>query len=188
MDEKRRLLEILYERSFRFDPECGFTLASGEKSDLYVDCKKTVLSAEGMELTGKALFEKIKGKEVDAIGGLTLGADPLAYACAMISNQAGSPLDVFIVRKEPKKHGTQRWVEGTVKEGARVVVVDDVVTTGGSTIKAIERARETGFEVLLVLALVDREEGGRENVERLCPFDSIFTRSDLLSLRAEKEG
>ena len=184
----KKLLKILYEKSFRFDPERGFTLASGKKSDLYVDSKKTVLSSVGMVLTGRAFFELIKDSDVSAVGGLTLGADPIAYATAMISNLAGAPLDVFIVRKEPKEHGTRRPIEGSVEEGARVIVIDDVVTTGGSTIKAIESAKEAGFVVVGAVALVDREEGGKENVEKYCPLRSVFTRTDLLKIHKERSG
>ena len=181
-----KLLNILFEKSFRYDPDKGFLLSSGAKSDMYVDAKKTVLSAEGMVLTGKLLFERIKNDSIDGIGGLTLGADPLAYATALVSNMEGKPLNVFIVRKEPKKHGTEQWIEGPLKPGARVVVVDDVVTTGASTIKAVEKAKAAGFKVVKALVLLDREEGGRQNVEKYCAFESLFTRKDLLDLRAKK--
>jgi orotate phosphoribosyltransferase len=181
MNDNARLLEILKAKSFRYDPDFGFTLASGKKSDIYVDVKKTVLSPEGMTLTGHAIYEKIKALKLDGIGGLTLGADPIAYAGAMVSTQAGAGIEVFIVRKEAKKHGTQAKIEGNLKAGARVVVIDDVVTTGGSTIVAIERAKEAGFIVELALAVVDREEGGRENVEAHCPFQALFTRTELLA-------
>ncbi len=179
---REKLLEILCRRSFRYDPREGFLLSSGRRSDVYIDVKKTVLSYEGIVPTGRTLFERIRDEDVDGIGGLTLGADPLAYSAALISNLEGRPLDVFVVRKEPKKHGTQRWIEGSLKEGSRVVVVDDVVTTGASTIKAIERAREAGFVVEKALVLVDREEGGRENIERYCRFESIFTKKELIEV------
>ncbi|HZX36190.1 MAG TPA: orotate phosphoribosyltransferase [Thermodesulfobacteriota bacterium] len=181
-----KLLNILFEKSFRYDPDKGFLLSSGAKSDMYVDAKKTVLSAEGMVLTGRLLFERIKNDSIDGIGGLTLGADPLAYAAALVSNMEGKPLNVFIVRKEPKKHGTEQWIEGPLKPGARVVIVDDVVTTGASTIKAVEKAIKAGFKVVKALVLLDREEGGRQNVEKHCAFESLFTRKDLLDLRAKK--
>ena len=104
---------------------------------------------------------------------------------ALVSNMNGKPLEAFVIRKETKKHGTRRWLEGNLAEGARVVIIDDVITTGGSTIKAIERAEEAGLEVALVLALVDREEGGRENIAKVCsaPFKAVFTKSDLLELQ-----
>lgn len=183
-DYKIHLLETLYVRSFKYDPEGGFTLASGKKSDIYIDVKKTALSAEGMELVGYACFQELKLAPIDGVGGLTLGADPIAYATALVSTQNGRPLDVFIVRKEPKKHGTMQWIETNLAPGANVVVIEDVVTTGGSTITAVQRAREAGLNVIGVLAVIDREEGGRENIEReaKCKFKSLFTKTDLLEM------
>ena len=188
-DYKQHLLEILLVRSFRYDPDKGFTLASGEKSDVYIDVKKTALSPEGMQLIGYACYQEIKLAPVDAIGGLTLGADPIAYATAMVANQYCKPVDVFIVRKEPKAHGTQQWIEGNLKPGANVVILEDVLTTGGSTIKAIKRAEEAGYNVIGVLALVDREEGGVGNVlkECNCKVRSVFKKSELLELYKKDE-
>jgi orotate phosphoribosyltransferase len=182
---REKLLKMIFEKSFCFDPDFGFQLASGTKSDVYIDIKKTVLSSEGMELVGRVVFDEIKELDIDGAGGLTLGADPIAYALALVSNMNGKPLEAFVIRKETKKHGTRKWLEGNLAEGARVVIIDDVITTGGSTIKAIERAEEAGLEVALVLALVDREEGGRENIGKICsaPFKSVFTKSDLLELQ-----
>lgn len=182
---REKLLKIIFENSFCFDAEFGFKLASGAKSDVYIDIKKTVLSSEGMELVGRVVFDVIKDLEIDGVGGLTLGADPIAYATALVSNMSGKPLEAFVIRKEPKKHGTQRWLEGNLKEGARVVIIEDVATTGASTVKAIERAQEAGLEVVLILALVDREEGGRENINKACssPFKAVFTKSDLMELQ-----
>ncbi len=180
------LLYILYEKSFRYDPECGFVLSSGKKSDIYIDAKKTLLTPRGLLLTGRVFFERLKDEPIEGIGGLTMGADPIAYATSLVSTVEGKPLGVFIVRKEPKKHGTKRSVESALPEGAPVVVVDDVVTTGASTIKAIERAREEGLNVVGALALVDREEGGRENIEKHCPFDAIFKRKDFIELWKKK--
>lgn len=187
-DYKKELLEILYTKSFKYDAESGFLLTSGKKSDVYIDVKKTVLSSEAMELVGFTFFNMLKMAPVDAIGGLTLGADPLAYAAGMYCTLHGKYLDVFIIRKEPKKHGTSQWIEGNVQAGADVVIVEDVVTTGGSTIKAIERAREAGFNVKAVIAFVDREEGGKENIETNAKvrFDSVFTKTDLLELHKER--
>jgi len=186
---KKDLLEILYARSFQYDPDFGFTLASGKKSDVYIDVKKTALSSEAMEMIGFAFFQELKLEPVDAVGGLTLGADPIAYATALISTINGKFLDVFIVRKEPKAHGTQRWVEGNIRPDAWGVVVEDVVTTGESTLKAIERAREAGFQVRKVIALIDREEGGAERIEQegKVKFYSIFTKSDLLEVKERME-
>ena len=121
-----KLLKILFEKSFKYDPDFGFTLASGAKSDIYVDVKRTVLSSEGIDLIGEAMYEKLKDIEFDGIGGLTLGADPISYSTALICKQKGKPVEVYIVRKEPKKHGTARPIEGNLTEGAKVVVVDDV--------------------------------------------------------------
>lgn len=190
-DYKKRLLEILYEKSFRYDPAGGFRLASGRKSHVYIDSKKTVLSAEAMVLVGRNFFEMIKDIQgLEGIGGLTLGADPIAYATAFYSNMHKKPLSVFIVRKEIKAHGTKRAVEGDLGRGARVVIVDDVVTTGASTIKAIESALEEGFEIKKVVALVDREEGGRENIQKRieCPFEALFKKSDLMRLHRQRAG
>ncbi|MEK6790684.1 MAG: orotate phosphoribosyltransferase [Deltaproteobacteria bacterium] len=186
---KMHLLEVLCARSFMHDPQSGFTLTSGAKSDVYIDVKKTAMSAEGMQLIGYAMFQELKLEPVDAVGGLTLGADPIAYATALVSTINGKALDAFIVRKEPKKHGTMKWVEGNMKKGAWVVIVDDVVTTGGSTILAIERAREEGLQVRRVIALVDREEGAKENIESKtrCKFESLFTKTDLMEMHKKMQ-
>lgn len=183
-DTNKELLNILFEKSFRYDPSFGFKLASGTKSDIYVDVKKTVLSPEGMELMGEAMYEKLKDLDFDGIGGLTLGADPISYSTGLICKQKGKPVEVYVVRKQVKDHGTGQSIEGNLTEGAKVVVVDDVVTTGGSTIQAIERVKEAGFEIVAVVSVVDRQEGGRENIKEACGIDlmSLFTRDDLISL------
>lgn len=185
---KKELLEILYIRSFRFDPEKGFKLTSGAMSDVYIDVKKTALSSEAMELIGSTFFNILKMQPVDAIGGMTLGADPLAYAAAMFCTLHGKYMDAFVIRKEPKKHGTEVWVEGNIRPDASVVIVEDVVTTGGSTIKAVERARAAGLDVRAVIALVDREEGGREKIEEATklPFVAVYTKTDFLELHKER--
>ncbi|MBI5971093.1 MAG: orotate phosphoribosyltransferase [Deltaproteobacteria bacterium] len=178
------LLETLYTRSFMFDAQKGFTLSSGAKTDVYIDAKKTVLSAEGMELTGYAFYQMLKLEPIDGIGGLTLGADPIAYATALVATMNGKSLDAFVVRKEAKAHGTQKWIEGNLKDGAWVAIVDDVVTTGASTILAIERARETGFQIRRVIALVDREEGAKENIlaKTKCKLESLYTKTDFVEM------
>lgn len=183
-DYKKELLDILYARSFKYDPDNGFTLTSGKKSDVYIDVKKTAMSAEAMELIGFTYFRELKLEPIDAIGGMTLGADPIAYAAALVSTMNGKYLDAFVIRKEPKKHGTMQWIEGNVKEGSWVCIVEDVVTTGESTIKAVERAREAGLQVRRVLALVDREEGGAESIQQKAKvrFDAIFTKTQLMDL------
>jgi orotate phosphoribosyltransferase len=181
-DYKRDLLEVLYTRSFMYDPDKKFKLASGVESDVYIDAKKTALNSMGMELVGFAIFQELKNDPVDAVGGLTLGADAVAYSTALIGTMRNKMLDAFVVRKEPKSHGTQKWIEGDLRKDAWAIVIEDVVTTGSSAITAVERLREAGVTVNKVIALIDREEGGRENIEKKtnCKFVSIFTKSDLL--------
>jgi orotate phosphoribosyltransferase len=176
---RARLLTLLKELSYA---QREVTLASGKKSDFYIDCKQTMLTSEGHFLVGMlttALIER-EAPDARAAGGLTMGADPIASAVATWSFLAGRPLDAFYVRKEPKGHGTQAWIEGDrrVVPGTKVVVLEDVCTTGGSALKAIERARIHGLEVRRVIALVDRDEGGREAIEREAPFSSLFVRGD----------
>jgi orotate phosphoribosyltransferase len=137
-------------------------------------------SAAGLALIGEIFFDLVKDLEVRAIGGLTLGADPIAHAAALTSYLQGKPINAFTVRKEAKGHGTGGLVVGDVKPGDRVVIVEDVITTGGSTLKAVAAARDFGLEVVQVLILVDREEGGREAVAREVPrVDAVFRLSDL---------
>ena len=165
---KKRLMEIVLERTFRFSEKPVFKLASGSTSSYYFNCKPTTLNPEGMYLVGSLMYDLIKSRKswkVKGIGGLTLGADPISNAIAHTSYLKGDPLESFVVRKEPKKHGTMLWVEGNVREGDKVIIVEDVVTTGGSTIKAIDRARKCGLKVLGVVVLIDRQEGGREAIE-----------------------
>jgi len=159
------------------------TLASGRKSSFYVDCKQAVLTAEGHFLVGWLINRVLAARAPDvvAVGGLTMGADPIASATSTLSFVGPRPLHAFYVRKEPKGHGTQKWIEGerSVPPGSAVAIVEDVVTTGGSTLQAIERARAHGLAVRLVVALVDREEGGREAVEREAPLVALCRRSEL---------
>ena len=181
MDPKRRrLLNLLREKSYRYSPDQPFKLASGRESPYYVDCRPTTFSAEGLALIGEIVFEMLKNLGVDAVGGLTLGADPMAHAVALTSYLKGQPINSFSVRKEPKGHGAGRQVEGDVKSGDKVVIVEDVITTGGSTLKAIAAAQEFGLQVVKVIILVDREEGGREAVEQVFPLvEAVFTISEL---------
>jgi orotate phosphoribosyltransferase len=177
-----QLLELLATNSFRLGE---FTLSSGGKSDYYIDCRTTTLHARGAELTGRVFLDLIQqqGWKPQAVGGLTMGADPIVVATSVISSQAGAPIHGFLVRKGEKAHGMGRRVEGFQEKGARVVIVDDVCTTGGSTIQAIEAAREFGFNVVGVACLVERlEAGGRPAVEKAAapvPFISVFTSSDV---------
>jgi len=175
---RRKLLRRLAQKSFRLGE---FKLSSGGTSDYYIDCRTTTLDAKGSRLTGEVFLEEIqrRGWKPRAIGGLTLGADPIVVAVAVVSGE----VDGFLVRKSEKQHGTGQRIEGFREKGARVVIVDDVCTTGASTVQAIEAAREFGFEILGVMCLVEREEaGGRPNVEKAAgavPFVSIFTANDV---------
>src|ERR1035441_4396012 len=156
---QEKLLTMLAEKSFRLG---NFKLSSGGTSDYYIDCRLTTLDAAGAVATGEAVLQEIRdrGWEADAIGGLTMGADPIVVATSVISAQQGAPIDGFLVRKAEKAHGTGQRVEGFREKGARVIIVDDVCTTGASTVQAIEAAREFGFTVTGVLCLVEREEAG----------------------------
>lgn len=164
-DERGRLVTLLRERSLR---RGDFVLASGRRSTYYVDCRRTTMHAEGLTLIGKLGLAALRrvAWSPDAIGGLTLGADPVAYAIACASHAEPPPIHAFTVRRQVKTHGSGRRVEGCFEAGARVVVVEDVVTTGGSALEAADAVRAEGGEVLGVLAVVDREEGGREVLSR----------------------
>jgi len=175
---RQELLRLLAHKSFKLGE---FKLSSGGTSDYYVDCRTTTLDARGSQLTGQVFLEEIRtrGWKPQAIGGLTMGADPIVVAVLVVSGE----LSGFLVRKGDKQHGTRQRIEGYREKGARVVVVDDVCTTGASTIEAIEAAREFGFEVVAAMCLVEREEaGGRPNVENAAspaPFVSIFKANDV---------
>jgi len=175
---RRELLHLLAENSFRLGK---FKLSSGGSSDYYIDCRTTTLDARGAQLVGKVFLNEIedRGWKPEAVGGLTLGADPIVSAIAVTSGK----IHGFLVRKAEKQHGTGRRIEGFCEKGAPVVVVDDVCTTGASTIQAIEAAREFGFKVVGVICLVEREEaGGRRNVEKSAKpasFVAIFTAQDV---------
>jgi orotate phosphoribosyltransferase len=159
-----RLEHLLLARSVRHG---DFMLASGQRSSFYIDCRLTTMSAEGMVLIGREGLKTIRaaGWKAGVIGGLTLGADPVAYAIAAASFADGPALDAFTVRKEAKQHGTQRLIEGNFMAGAHAIVVEDVITSGGSALRAIEAVRAEGGSVVGVLAVVDREQGGRERLE-----------------------
>ncbi|MGB8581714.1 MAG: orotate phosphoribosyltransferase [Candidatus Sulfotelmatobacter sp.] len=179
MDAPRQdLLSLLAYKSFRLGE---FKLSSGGISDYYIDCRTTTLDAKGARLTGQVFFDQIRqrGWKPQAVGGLTMGADPIVVAVSVVSGE----LQGFLVRKAEKQHGTGQRIEGFREKGARVVIVDDVCTTGASTVQAIEAAREFGFQVVGVMCLVEREEAkGRPNVEKAAtpaPFVSIFTASDV---------
>jgi len=180
---REELLHLLASVSFRLGE---FTLSSGAKSDYYIDCRTTTLHAQGAELTGHVFFDLFQqqGWQAEAVGGLTMGADPIVVATSIISvQQAASPIHGFLVRKAEKAHGMGRRIEGFQQKGARVVIVDDVCTTGGSTIQAIEAAREFGFNIVGAACLVERlEAAGRPAVEKAAApakFISVFTSDDV---------
>ena len=180
---KKRLAEIIVERSFKYSDDPPFTLTSGRRSNFYFDCKPTTLDPEGMNLIGNIIFDMLEDSEVTAAGGMTLGADPIANALSLISYQRGRPVKSFIVRKNVKGHGTKSKIEGDVRPGEKVVIIDDVITTGASTITAIERAKEEGLVIDRVIVLIDREEGAIENIEKYIKrVDSILTRTDIMKL------
>ncbi len=164
-DDKQRLKQLIFERAFKYSKEPVFKLVSGKMSNYYFNCKAVTLQPEGMHLIGNLIFEMVKDAGIKAIGGLTLGADPVAYAVSYTSFLKNNPIETFVVRKSAKAHGTMQWVEGNVQKGDRVAVVDDVITTGKSTIEAITKAKEAGLEIVKVICLIDRQEGGKENIE-----------------------
>lgn len=183
MTDRQRLKEILLEKSYR---KGTFTLTSGKTSDFYIDGKQTTLSAEGAYLCGKLLLELINksGVQIDAVGGMTLGADPLVTAASVVSFLEEKPIPAFIVRKEAKGHGTGNFIEGlkNMPEGCSVALVEDVVTTGGTLLQVIERVESQGFKVGLVATVVERQEGGVEVLAKAgYRLESIFTREELLS-------
>ena len=180
--ERDELMQIVRELSYE---EREVTLASGRKSNFYFDGKQTTLHAKGGLLVGKAFYAEVKqfAGRIDGVGGLTLGADPIATATSIAAALAGENIHAFIIRKEPKGHGTGQWLEGrkNLPKGSRVVIVEDVTTTGGSSMKAVERAREEGLEVVGIVTLVDREEGARDNIEKEgIILRSVFTRSQVV--------
>ncbi len=185
--ERIRLLEILKERSYK---EGNFTLASGKKSDYYLDCRPTALSPEGITLIGSLFFkmiqefEKSQNIKIYAAGGMTLGADPLASAVALTSYLRGREIFAFIVRKEEKKHGAGGSVVGAenIPKGSNVVILEDVVTSAGSAMKAIDRAKQAGMIPVATFAIADRNEGGKEALAQIgIPLYSLFVRNDFRS-------
>jgi len=182
MNEIDRLKQILIDKSYR---QGTFTLTSGKTSDFYIDGKQTTLDAEGAYLCGKLLFELISAEQdvIQAVGGMTLGADPLVPAVSVVSFLERAPIPAFIVRKEAKGHGTSNYIEGlkNLPTGGRVALIEDVVTTGGTLLKVIERVEAAGFSVGLVVTVVDRQEGGAENLARAgYPLKALFTKAALM--------
>jgi orotate phosphoribosyltransferase len=183
MDNRQRLKEILLEKSYR---KGEFTLTSGKTSDFYIDVKQTSLSAEGSYLCGKLILDLMLQADnpIQAVGGMTLGADPLVSAVSVVSHLEGSPVPAFIVRKEAKGHGTGNYIEGlsNMPTGCTVTLLEDVVTTGGTLIQVIKRVEDAGFIVGQVITVVERQEGGTEVLaEAGYKLESLFTREQLLN-------
>ena len=181
---KNRLIEIILEKSFQYAEEPIFKLVSGGVSNFYFNCKPTMLDPEGKELIGRLVFAKIRDLHISGIGGLELGSVPISGAVSLISQLEGKPIKEFIVRKDKKDHGIPAKMEGEFAPGEKVVVVDDVITTGGSTIKAIETVKNLGLKVVKVVVLVDREEmNGRQNIQKHCPeVEALVNRSAVMEL------
>ncbi|MFP3869069.1 MAG: orotate phosphoribosyltransferase [Desulfobacteraceae bacterium] len=181
--KKKRLLHLLREKSYHHRADPPFTLASGRKSPYYIDCKPTMHHPEGKALIAEIIFNRIKGLNIDAIGGLTMGADPIAIATSLLSYLRGRPIKSFSVRKTPKGRGTEKTIEGDICPGDKVIIVDDVITSGASVITAVRAAENFGLKIIKVIVLVDREEGGREAIEKRVPkVEAIFTLRDLKEL------
>ena len=179
---RSELLQLLRKKSYE---EREVTLSSGKRSNFYIDVKQTALHPRGAYLIGRLFADRLAGfGNVEAVGGPTLGADPLSTATSLATRMLGRSLPAFIVRKEPKEHGTQRWIEGAknLRPGARVVMLEDVITTGGSSLRAVDKMESDGYRVLGILALVDREDGGRETIEeRGLYFEAIFGKAEIQS-------
>ncbi len=182
MDNWEKLRQFIKEKCFLKSEKPIFRLTSGQMSDFYFDLRRATLSPEGQYLIGNIIFDKIMelGLSPSAAGGLTMGADPISTAIAYSSFLKGKPIEAFVIRKEPKAYGTMKQVEGNVGDGDEVIILDDVLTTGKSTIKAIEIARSSGLKTIAAIVLLDRaEHEGRKNVEALgLPLYSIFRKED----------
>jgi len=181
MTSKEKLLQILKEKSLlRGD----FVLASGARSTYYIDGKKTTFDPEGAYQVGQLLLDEIQklNVKVDAVGGMSIGADPIVTAIGLAARERGIPLRIFVTRKAVKDHGTKKLIEGNFLSGDKVVLVEDVMTTGGSTLQAVEIVRQAGGEVVAALVIVDREQGGKKNLKEVgIPLISLFSINDVLS-------
>ncbi|MEE8417852.1 MAG: orotate phosphoribosyltransferase [candidate division Zixibacteria bacterium] len=176
-EKKNRLKEILLEKAVKFG---DFTLASGQKSTYYINGKLATLDSEGLNLMAEIMLDMLEDTEIDAIGGPTLGADPMIGAVIALAHNRGRKLTGFIVRKESKDHGTKSLVEGPVAKGMKVVIIEDVATTGGSATKAIEAARAAGCEIVKVMVIVDRGQGATEHFQKMkIPYEAIFSKEEL---------
>jgi orotate phosphoribosyltransferase len=184
-NKKAELIQIIKKMSYE---KREVTLASGKKSDFYIDMKHTLLNAKGIWLISQIIAERIQafreeGLDIKGVGGLTMGADPLSTGVSLVTHDWKFPLHAVYIRKEAKSHGTQAWLEGmkNFKSGDKIIILEDVVTTGGSTLKSVERARLGGLDVAGVITAVDRQEGGAENIAAAgLKFEAIVTREMIL--------
>jgi len=177
MNKKERLLELIRKNTVRGK----IRLSSGRISDYYIDCRMVSLDPEGATLIGEILFDMLKNEDMDAVGGPTLSAVPIITALAVVSYQRGRPIPVFIIRKEKKRYGRRKVIEGLLEKNSRVVIVDDVATTGNSLINAINAVREEGCEVKRVVVIVDREESARDRLREMgYKLESIFNVREIL--------
>lgn len=177
MYDRQQLIDLIRQRALKFG---DFTLASGQKSPYYLDGKQVTLHSVGLRQISLGLLELLQEVHFDAIGGMSIGADPIIGGVLTVAGERGRDLAGFMVRKEAKGHGTKKFIEGPIEPGAKVVIIDDVVTTGGSSIQAIERVQEFGGEVVHVVAIIDRLQGGAEAFGKLAlPFSPLLTITDL---------
>jgi orotate phosphoribosyltransferase len=186
----QKLIDHLLKTSFHYSDEPKYTLASGQLSQYYIDCRIALSYAEVRRLTGEMILNRLGDVKVQAVGGMMIGAYPVAIAVSDAADRKGMQIPTFIVRKEPKVHGMKKYIEGAVEPGMRVLVVDDVVTSGKSTVDAINRCRDEGLRVIKAIALIDRQEQqGRENIEKTgVSFDSILTLKDLLNAYKQEQA
>lgn len=179
----KELLNLLYHKAYKYSEKPSFKLASGKLSHFYIDCKAVSMTPRGLQLIGKVIYDRIISLNVQGVGGLTMGADPIAAAIAFTSSSGTYPLNYFSIRKVPKGHGLNRFIVGPVSQGDRVIIVDDVVTTGGSTIKAIKVAKDFGLYVVKVIVVVDRQEGGMKAIENeSVETEALITINDLQNI------
>lgn len=179
---KEELIRLLFEKSFQYNTEPVFKLASGKSSHYYINCKPVTLSPRGMYLIGHLVFDAVSDLDISGVGGLTFGADPIAMAAAFVSELKNKPFKAFSIRKTQKDHGIIKWIEGDLASDNHVAIVEDVATTGGSTIKAIERARAEGLVIDRVVVLVDRMEGGIDHIrDHVADVVSLVNREDLMT-------
>ncbi|HIE59873.1 MAG TPA: orotate phosphoribosyltransferase [Persephonella sp.] len=182
MDYKENLKQLIKQKALKIADKPIFKLSSGKLSTYYLDLRTITLDPEGGYIIGNLIYEMVKDKNPDAVGGLTLGADPISYAVSIVSYLNKNPIKPFVVRKQPKGHGTGKQIEGNVKEGDRVFIVEDVITTAGSSLKAAKVAKDAGLNILGIIAIVDREEGGEENIKNEgFDFYPIFKVSEFLN-------